>query len=56
MSGSGEHRIELADTDPCPEPWFDSEHERETWPKIEIPRAPNLGITTDLLDGPEIER
>ena len=53
---SGEHRLELADTDRAP-PWFENEHERETWPKVPVaPRVANLELVTDILDGDDLER
>lgn len=49
--GSGEHRLELADTDPAPPP-DDPETKIPTWPKL---RAVRLELETDLLTGEDQE-
>ena len=47
---SGEHALQLHDTDRAP-PWFESEHECETWPKVPVaPRVANLELVTDILE------
>lgn len=45
--GSGEHALELPDTDRCPPP-SDPEPALETWPPA--PAAPRLDLTTTILD------